>query len=165
MQLESDVKIFGVSITSVTPKAGEVIVPGDLVEYTESGWQKMNDDSDYADPEDVSVVNIGMAVEMSENIPAITMGGSKNDHIDGIMWGKMAIVRFGENWDAQGALPRAAEVLSRGDRLVIENGVLTKMSESSGTYFVVAEVLIGTPQTDGNVKITTTGYPQTITVS
>lgn len=162
--MENEIKIFGGHPEDVPYKYGEVIVPGDLVCYGAAGWIKMTD-QDYEEVADIPVSRVGLAVGYTDATGKVTMGGAKQDHLDPRVFGKLAIVKFGSNWEAQGKLTRKAEALVAGDLLSIEDGILEKLAIAApgvGEYAlgrVWAEVLVGNTATDGPIKISTNGCP------
>ena len=162
--MTDEIKVFGGNPEDVPYKHGEVIVPGDLVCYNAAGWIKMTD-QDYEEVADIPVSQVALAVGYSDATGKITLGGAKQDHIDAKVFGKLAVVKFGSNWEAQGAITRKAEALAIGDKLSIEDGKFEKLAPGTpalGAYIynrVWAEVLEGNTATDGPIKITTNGCP------
>jgi hypothetical protein len=162
--MENEIKVFGGNPEDVPYKYGEVIVPGNLVCYSAAGWIKMTD-QDYEEVADIPIAHVGLAVGYSDATGKITLGGAKQDHIDAKIFGKLAIVKFGSNWEAQGALTRKAEALAIGDKLSIEDGKFEKIAIAAGGVGeyalgrVWAEVIEGNTATDGNIKISTNGCP------
>jgi len=170
--MENTIKVFGGHPEDVPVKLGEVIVPGDLVKYSAEGWVKLTSEN-YLLQSAVKFNNVAMAVGYSAAASSITMGGTSEDHIDSIQWAPIAVVKFGSNWTACGQFTRAAEVLVKGDLLVIQSGKFAKFDETTllaasvplstvERNVIFAEVLEGSTETDGPIRISTNGYPLTL---
>ena len=166
--------IYGGYNEPVEMKQGEDIVPGDIVLYSDEGWiEAIDEDRFLFSIEDDSYLGVNMQdLGVANGYSELLSNPRVNDDVTK-QGGKLNIVKFaGDGFEVKNfTMVDDSNTLSRGDKLVLDGGVLvafvfdTHCANEGDSALLLGEVTEGNTVAGDPISFRTDGYPIVFTTA